>query len=416
MVLLRKAIRIFAVTVAAVLTVLFGMVGYLNVALPAHYYVTQGDAVSFYTALPLQMAPSGFRSSGAPVSGNHNATQSGKILLFGLIPVKSARIDTVEEKMLIPCGTPFGIKMFTEGVLVVGLSEVLGKDGSVNPAKEAGIRLGDSILSINGEMMLSNEAVGEAVSRSEGAPLKVLLKRDGVEKTVTLTPILSMSDGRYKAGIWVRDSSAGIGTVTYYDPANSSFGGLGHAICDVDTGEILPLMSGEVVRVGITGVVKGEAGTPGELQGSFLSRTAIGSLLLNNETGVFGVMHYCPAEGGTPMPLGMKQEVKTGKATVLTTLSGSAPQSYEITIERVNIGGNTLTKNMVIRVTDPDLLAKTGGIVQGMSGSPIIQDGKLIGAVTHVLVGDPTRGYGIFAENMLETAQEMAREQLEEAS
>ncbi len=416
MVLLRKAIRIFTVAVAAVLTVLFGMVGYLNIALPAHYYVTQGNAVSFYTTLPLQMASSGFRSSGTPVSGNHNATQSGKILLFGLIPVKSARIDTVEEKMLIPCGTPFGIKMFTEGVLVVGLSEVLGKDGSVNPAKEAGIRLGDSILSINGEMMLSNEAVGEAVSRSEGAPLQVLLKRNGVEKTVTLTPILSMSDGRYKAGIWVRDSSAGIGTVTYYDPANSSFGGLGHAICDVDTGEILPLMSGEVVRVGITGVVKGEAGTPGELQGSFLSRNAIGSLLLNNETGVFGVMHYCPAEGGTPMPLGMKQEVKTGKATVVTTLSGSTPQSYEITIERVNIGGNTLTKNMVIRVTDPTLLAKTGGIVQGMSGSPIIQDGKLIGAVTHVLVGDPTRGYGIFAENMIETAQSVKEQQLKEAS
>ena len=413
---MKKCIKAFTSVLTLMMTALFGLTAYLDYTLPEQYYVVEGQAVSFHTALPLKMEEDPQSQKSATVAGNVNATKSGKIMLFGVIPIKSTHIDVVEEKMLIPCGTPFGIKMFTDGVLVVGLSDINTEKGSVNPAKEAGIKLGDSIMSIDGELMLSNEDVAKVVSSSNGESLKVRLKRNGKEKTVTLLPALSSSDGKYKAGIWVRDSSAGIGTVTYYDPADGRFGGLGHAICDVDTGEILPLQSGEVVNVNITGIVKGQAGTPGELQGSFVSRTAVGSLLINNETGVFGVMDYCPGNVGKAMPLGMKQEVRTGKATILTTLEGSTPQEYEIEIERAGIGSNNLTKNMVIKVTDPELLSKTGGIVQGMSGSPIIQDGKLIGAVTHVLVGDPTKGYGIFAENMLETAQGMAEKEQKEAS
>lgn len=397
---MKKCIKIFTSLTAVVLTALFGLTIYLDMTLPETYYVVDGQTVSFHTQIPLEMKEEAGNGRTAAVSGNANATKTGKIMLFGIIPVKSTHIDVVEEKMLIPCGTPFGIKMFTDGVLVVGVNEVITDSGSKNPAKEAGIKLGDSIISIDGTEMLSNEDVGEAVSSSNGKTLKVCLKRDGTEMTVDLKPVLSNSDGKYKAGIWVRDSSAGIGTVTYYDPANSCFGGLGHAICDVDTGDILPLMSGEVVDVNINGVTKGQKGAPGELRGSFVSRTAMGSLLLNNETGVFGVMDYCPAENAKAMPLAMKQEVKTGKATILTTLDGQTPKEYEIRIEKANIGSTNMTKNMVIEVTDPELLEKAGGIVQGMSGSPIIQDGKLVGAVTHVLINDPTKGYGIFAENM----------------
>lgn len=397
---LKKCIKIFTSLTAVVLTALFGLTIYLDMTLPETYYVVDGQTVSFHTQIPLEMKEEAGNGRTAAVSGNANATKTGKIMLFGIIPVKSTHIDVVEEKMLIPCGTPFGIKMFTDGVLVVGVNEVITDSGSKNPAKEAGIKLGDSIISIDGTEMLSNEDVGEAVSSSNGKTLKVCLKRDGTEMTVELKPVLSNSDGKYKAGIWVRDSSAGIGTVTYYDPANSCFGGLGHAICDVDTGDILPLMSGEVVDVNINGVTKGQKGAPGELRGSFVSRTAMGSLLLNNETGVFGVMDYCPAKNAKAMPLAMKQEVKTGKATILTTLDGQTPKEYEIRIEKANIGSTNMTKNMVIEVTDPELLEKAGGIVQGMSGSPIIQDGKLVGAVTHVLINDPTKGYGIFAENM----------------
>lgn len=397
---MKKCIKIFTSLTAVVLTALFGLTIYLDMTLPETYYVVDGQTVSFHTQIPLEMKEEAGNGRTAAVSGNANATKTGKIMLFGIIPVKSTHIDVVEEKMLIPCGTPFGIKMFTDGVLVVGVNEVITDSGSKNPAKEAGIKLGDSIISIDGTEMLSNEDVGEAVSSSNGKMLKVCLKRDGTEMTVELKPVLSNSDGKYKAGIWVRDSSAGIGTVTYYDPANSCFGGLGHAICDVDTGDILPLMSGEVVDVNINGVTKGQKGAPGELRGSFVSRTAMGSLLLNNETGVFGVMDYCPAKNAKAMPLAMKQEVKTGKATILTTLDGQTPKEYEIRIEKANIGSTNMTKNMVIEVTDPELLEKAGGIVQGMSGSPIIQDGKLVGAVTHVLINDPTKGYGIFAENM----------------
>lgn len=398
---MRKALRVFASLTAVAVMLLFGATIYLDMTLPDKFYVVEGREVSFYSLPGLTMEKKEPVENGVTAaSGNANATQTGTIKLFGLFPIKTTKIDTVAEKMLVPCGTPFGIKMFTDGVLVVGVNDVQTGSGAVNPAKSAGLKLGDSIISINGKNMYTNEDVGAAVAASEGKSLRLVIKRNGESHALTLTPVKSDSDGKYKAGIWVRDSSAGIGTVTYYDPSNNCFGGLGHAICDVDTGEILPLMSGEIVEVNINGVVKGQAGTPGELRGAFVSPRAVGSLLLNNETGVFGLMDYCPQTTAKAMPLAMKQEVKIGKATILTTLDGKAPREYEIEIERASIGSTNLTKNMIIKVTDPELLAKAGGIVQGMSGSPIIQNGKLIGAVTHVLVNDPTKGYGIFAENM----------------
>ena len=397
--IMKKCIHFLTSLAAVALIVLFGLTIYLDMTLPDKFYVVEGESVVFHETIPLEMKEEKAVNGTAAVSGNANATKTGQIMLFGLIPVKSTHIDVVEQKTLVPCGTPFGIKMFTEGVLVVGVNDVNTGDTTVNPAKSAGIKLGDSILTINGVNMLSNEDVSAAVSGCNGKPLEVRIKRHGEEMTVTLRPVKSSSDGKFKAGIWVRDSSAGIGTVTYYDPASGCFGGLGHAICDVDTGDVLPLMSGEVVNVSINSVVKGQKGTPGELRGSFISQRAIGNLLLNNETGVFGLMDYCPADGKA-IPLAMKQEVKTGKATILTTIAGKTPKEYEIEIERASIGSTNMTKNMLIKVTDKELLEQAGGIVQGMSGSPIIQNGKLVGAVTHVLINDPTKGYGIFAENM----------------
>ncbi|MDF2567582.1 MAG: stage sporulation protein, partial [Oscillospiraceae bacterium] len=208
-----------------------------------------------------------------------------------------------------------------------------------------------------------------------------------------------VTDNTFKIGLWVRDSSAGIGTVTFYNPENSVFGGLGHAVCDVDTGQVMPIMSGEVVDVNINGVTRGSSGSPGELKGSFSSNKDSGSIAVNNETGVFGVLYQNPSNHSA-IPIAMKQEVKTGKATIFTTVSGNTPQEYKINIEKVNLNDNSMTKNMVIKITDPELLQKTGGIVQGMSGSPIMQNGVLVGAVTHVFINDPTKGYGIFIENM----------------
>ena len=207
----------------------------------------------------------------------------------------------------------------------------------------------------------------------------------------------------------MRDSSAGIGTVSFYDPATGAFGGLGHAIGDVDTGEILPVMQGDVVNVKIHDIVKGTVGTPGELRGSFVSKDACGTIYVNNESGVFGQMFEAPVKNET-IPMGLKQEVHSGKATVYTTISGNTPKAYEIEIEKINLLENSPTKNMIVRITDPELLELCGGIVQGMSGSPIVQDGKLIGAVTHVFVNDPTRGYAIFAENMYQNVAAMQKQ------
>ena len=236
--------------------------------------------------------------------------------------------------------------------------------------------------------------------------MSVSLKRQSKPMKITIKPAYSLAESSYKAGMWVRDSSAGIGTITFYDPQTGMFGGLGHPVCDVDTGEIIPLHSGQVVAVNINGVNKGKSGQPGELIGSFVSNFSIGSILVNNQSGLFGELDYPPNQS-SPIPLGYRQDIQEGHATILTTVKGSAPKEYDIEIEKVDLNGSENSKNMVIKITDSELLAKTGGIVQGMSGSPIIQNGKLIGAVTHVFVNDPTKGYGVFADTMYNYVQQM---------
>ncbi|MEG2204743.1 MAG: SpoIVB peptidase, partial [Oscillospiraceae bacterium] len=279
---------------------------------------------------------------------------------------------------------------------------------SVNPAKEAGIRTGDILLTMNGQKIAYNEDVGKIVSASGGSPIEVTLRRGTAQQTLHLQPVSSPADGSYKAGMWVRDSSAGIGTMTYYNPTTKIFAGLGHAICDVDTGDVMPLASGEAVDVTITGVNRGTSGFPGELTGMFSGSRPIGSLCLNGETGIYGTADRSPIDA-QPVELATRGEVQIGEAILYTTVEGKLPQAYSISIERIAAGDANPTKNMVIRVTDPRLLQITGGIVQGMSGSPVLQNGRLVGAVTHVFVNDPTRGYGIFAENMERTMQEATR-------
>ena len=230
--------------------------------------------------------------------------------------------------------------------------------------------------------------------------MEVVLKRDNKEIETSVTPVYSESTQTYEAGMWVRDSSAGIGTITYYKADGTSFAGLGHPVCDVDTGEIVPISSGEVASVNINGVKSGVSGSPGELIGSFISTDAIGEISLNNAYGIFGTMNNKTSLNDA-IPMAFKQDISLGKATILTTIDGTSPKEYSIEIEKIDYNSNESSKNMVIHITDEELLSKTGGIVQGMSGSPIIQNGKLIGAVTHVFVNDPTKGYGIFCENMI---------------
>ncbi len=319
-------------------------------------------------------------------------TYQAKVKLFGFLPIKDATVRRISQKQLIPLGTPFGVKLYTKGVIVVDAEE-----GS--PGLEAGIRVGDIILSYNGVEITSNSDLKKQVNLYEGKAQKVRIMRNQRSQTIMVTPV--ETENGYSVGLWVRDSAAGLGTLTYYDPQTKTVAGLGHSISDADTGQTMPVGSGTMVEATVTGVKPGAAGEPGELLGK-LKEGELGEVTENCATGLFGTASA--SFSGVSYPIALKNEVQEGEAQILCTIRGDTPKLYTISIIKIN---NNLSeiKNLCIQVTDPELLEKTNGIVQGMSGSPILQNGKIIGAVTHVLVNDPTKGYGIFIENMLSAAK-----------
>lgn len=400
---MRKTIRILATISFICSVILFIVISILNFSIPDKFYVIKGNELKIDSIFNIT-SNSNNNKQVSLASANVGYNYTTELKLFNKVPIKQTRVEVIDETYLMPCGTPFGIKMFTEGVLVVGMSDILTENGNINPAKTAGIQLGDVVLRINDIPVNTNEQVSQIISESAGESLLLDVKRKDVEFKVNFTPVQAKSDGAYKAGIWVRDSSAGIGTVTFYDPNNSTFGGLGHGVSDIDTGEIMPLMTGEVVDAYINSIKKGEIGVAGELRGSFSSNEATGEILINNETGVFGYMYKKPNVNNL-LQIALKQEIKNGPAKIISTIEGNIPKEYDVEIEKINLNGLSQTKNMIVKITDPELLEKTGGIVQGMSGSPIIQGDKLVGAITHVFVKDPTKGYGIFVENMYNSSQ-----------
>lgn len=312
--------------------------------------------------------------------------------------------DELKSMRLYPGGTPFGVKFMTEGVLIVGFCDVDTASGRTNPSSAAGLSVGDRIIAVNGKRICGLGELSRIVESSGGKSISLTYRRGGNEHTATLTPAYSLSEGCYKTGAYVKDNGAGIGTVTYIVPNSLEFGGLGHGICESDGGKLVPISRGAVVNVGIDGVEKGKSGTPGELRGHFKSGKS-GSLLQNTDCGVFGVLATLP-EGlpSEPLYLGLRDEVKEGRAYIWSTLEGSTPRRYEIEISNIDRSA-AAGKCFSVKVTDKALIDASGGIVQGMSGSPIIQNGKLVGAVTHVMINDPTTGYGIFIENMLNASQ-----------
>ncbi len=330
------------------------------------------------------------------------------LLAFALVLPTS--VFASEEQKLIPGGMAFGVKFFTEGAVVLGTTGVETSKGIVSPAKDAGLKTGDIITTAGGKEFKSANDLTQLIAGCGGKPITLGFVRDGKEQTLNITPAKELRSGNYQIGVFVRDSTAGIGTVTYIDPESLDFGGLGHGIYDSETGVLLPLGRGAVVDVNITKVIKSEKNNPGQLQGLF-GNIAEGELYENCEQGVFGSFNLIPKNAGNAIPVASRDEIKKGKATILTTLSGSDIKEYEIEIEEI-FDKSAATKNFLIRVTDKELLAKTGGIVQGMSGSPIIQNGKLVGAVTHVLVNDPIHGYGICIENMIEAQKNSDRGKL----
>ena len=328
-------------------------------------------------------------------------SEQATLTLGGIIPLKTVTVRAYEERMLMPGGMLFGVRCGLEGVLVVGLEDVTG---GVCPAKEAGIRVGDLITAVDGAAVTSASALSAAVSQDgadgRAAVLSVVRGKDEEMRTVTVIPSRA-ADGVYRAGIWSRDQTAGIGTVTFIDPLTGVFGGLGHGICDASTGALLPLTRGTTLGVTVGTIVPGSAGNPGELRGSFTG-VRTGTLLENTPCGVIGVFSALPDIA--PLPMGHAQDLQTGDAVILCTLDDGAPTEYGIRIVSIGDPTDVSNKNFIIEVTDEILLGKTGGIIQGMSGSPIIQNGHLVGAVTHVMVNQPQRGYGKFIENMLGAA------------
>ena len=367
---------------------------------PDTFTVVEGQRLSFPDSLHITAAGSGAVPADAVLHAG--TSYASDLRLFGMIPVKSVKVNVIQPVSVIPGGQVFGIKLFTQGVMVVGMSDVDTANGPKNPAYDAGVRKGDIILTIDGKPVNDNDDVSQAFSVASGGSVTLSVRRSGTSFDVKVKPMLSVSENAYKAGLWVRDSTAGIGTVTFYRPDSGIFGGLGHGICDVDTGEILPLSTGQAVGATISDILRGTKGHTGELQGT-LDDKPLGDLVTNQQTGVYGVMPQVPDTAA--VPVAMSQQVHTGDVTILSTLDTTGPHAYAARIEKVYYDADNPTKNLVIRITDKTLLEKTGGIVQGMSGSPILQDGRLVGAVTHVFVNDPSRGYGIFAENMIKTAK-----------
>ncbi len=330
---------------------------------------------------------------------------SAKAKLFG-VPLKDVKVDVIPKIRLIPGGSLFGVKFFTRGVMIVGMSDIESDGGILNPAARSGLDVGDCLIALNDTEVNTVEEVADIVEKSEGKTIKIRYERDGKSAETTLEPLKSLTDGKYRSGLWVRDSTAVIGTVTFYNPETGEFAGLGHGICDIDTGKLMPMLRGSIVDIEVKDIIRGTDGIPGEIKGEF-GMIKRGELSVNSERGVFGALNTAPSCAfSEPVDIALGNEVSEGKAYLYSSLGTNEIKKYEIELTKI-YHNDSKTKNFIFTVKDEDLLAKTGGIVQGMSGSPIVQNGKLIGAVTHVLVNDPTRGYGIFIENMLAEAEKI---------
>ena len=395
---LKKCIRIVSVIcffVSGVIMMLL-VVGYVRI--PDEMTITEYDEINVGKTYVCQALVNYGAEDVSPVETEYSTS----VKLFNIFPIKSAKVKVSRRKYVVPGGNAFGIRLYTKGVMIIRIDGVTTQSGNVSPGKAAGLKEGDMIISVDGVDVYRNRELSAIFASSGGKTLKLEIERDSKKKEISFTPVLCSEDSTYKGGLWIRDSTAGIGTVTWYDRTNGIFAGLGHAVCDADTGEIMPLSGGDAVEAEIKGCYKGTNGSAGELCGVF-SSGSIGSLYINGETGVYGIMDSFDTDDKV-VPVALRQEVKTGAAQIICTVDDTGAEYYNIEIRKI-FDGTDNQRNMVIKITDPVLLEKTGGIVQGMSGSPILQNGMLVGAVTHVFVDDPTEGYAIFAQNMTETAQ-----------
>ena len=330
-----------------------------------------------------------------------------EIKFLGMIPLKSVEVEKIKDLELYPGGVPIGVRVSSEGVLVVGYSDIeINNEKEESPGKVGGLEIGDVILKINGIEMHNSRDLVKAIKQSEKDSIKVDILRHG-ENITKIVTLKKENNKDYKIGLWIRDSTAGVGTMTFYDDTSKKFGALGHPITDSDTNEPFLIKDGDVIESSIISIRKGEKGSPGELKGIFINESnPTGEIDKNTQSGIFGQLNSNILQKSDikRLKVGFRDEIVPGKAKIITTIDENGPQEYEIEIEKLLNQNVASSKSMVIKVTDPRLLEKTGGIVQGMSGSPIIQNNKIVGAVTHVLINKPDTGYGMYIEWMLQDA------------
>ena len=331
-------------------------------------------------------------------------TTNLEVKLFDIFNVKNIDVNVIEKTKVIPVGQVTGLKLYTNGVLVVGMSEIKGEDNiKYKPYENSGIQEGDIIIKIGEEEVTDTNKLINIVNESDGKKLNIEYVRNKETLECSIIPVKT-SKKEYKLGLWVRDSAAGIGTMTYYQPETSKFAELGHGITDVDTGGLLDILDGEVITTKILSIVKGVNGNPGKIQGSIEGQSKIGTISKNSVFGIYGTvtdMTNLNLDFNNLMEVALRNEIQLGKASVLCALDGESAEEYTIEIEKIYLNNNYDNKSILIKITDDKLIEKTGGIIQGMSGSPVIQNGKFIGAITNVLVSDPTSGYVVFGDIMI---------------
>lgn len=399
---MRSLIKFLSVISAFVCTIIFVLIYVGDMLIPDKIMTVEETGYNAPVFLGFNVFKSETIREVGVVAGTARASQeNSEIKLLNIIPVKKTKITSTKRQYVVIGGEVFGIKLYTEGVVIVGTDTIETRNGKECPAEKAGLKIGDIVLKFNDIKVESTKHFTTLLQNSQGKVTKLSINRNGENIELNFAAVKEKTSEKCKAGLWVRDSTAGIGTVTFYNTSDNSFGGLGHAICDVDTGEVMPLKKGEMAEAYVNGLYKSQNGNVGELCGVLTGKN-IGTLRINNETGVYGYTYF--GAEGEQMPVAVKQEVHEGYAQVYCTVDKNPPQYYDAKIVKVYSNSSSVNKDLIIEVTDDKLISKTGGILQGMSGTPIIQDGMLVGAITHVFVNNPKQGYGIFAERMLETS------------
>lgn len=399
--------KITKITIILLLLLSYVYICSIN-SIPKNIIIFEGENLNFKIATGLTLksknsktilTASNINKEKINTEGDNNLNLN----LFGTIPVKEVSVNVIPKTTVVPLGNAIGVKLYTRGVLVVGMSQIeTDNNEKKKPYENSGIEQGDTILEVNNNAIENTEDLIKEVEKSEGNTINIKYLRNEKTMQTDITPVKSKNT--YKIGLWVRDAAAGVGTLTFYEPKTNLFMALGHGISDIDTEEIVNIANGELVTANIVSITKGRKGYPGEIRGTIDQGRTIGTIYKNTNFGVYGTVknkNYLEADLTQEMEVATRSEIKEGKAQIICQLENSNKKKYDIEIEKIYTNNNQNNKSMLIKITDNELLEKTGGIIQGMSGAPIIQEGKFIGAVTNVLVNDPTQGYGVFADIMI---------------